>query len=697
MSSVAVRGDLRGRHAGLPRPDLFAAAATCGLALAALVAWGGLVLAQLEDGTYPAGIVLQDAAPVLVGVTLAAAGLLIIAHRSGQVVGWLLLTTALGMITARTAVTAVSAHPGVPSQVTAALLVWVAGGVLHTVMIGTLPLLLPAGRLPHRRLRWYVAAVAAWGVLQWYLPVAHETVQYGIANPLGQGALGRAAHGMYDALHLVIEASSIVLIAIGVAVMLPRWRRADGPERRRTAAFMVPFVVWVLMLRVDYRLQLEGWPRLLLLGGGAVLWSAAIGYAFTRDRLWTIDRSARHLLTAFVLTAVLLVLYATAIAVVSSASSDARGPGAVALACLTFVVGVALRPTARWCSRAVDRLYYGERTRPYQLVRDLAERLSRTVRPQDAPAMLCTTVVDGLRLPGARLAVPTRGGPRELARAGEPGEADAAFELAYDGAVIGNLHVRPRDGDTALDGQDREVLQFLADQAAPAVASLRLYEDLRAGREQLITAREEERRRLRRDIHDGVGPALSALRLRIDTAQSLIPPGEPAAASLEEISGDVAQLIDDVRRVSEGLVPGALAEVGLSGAVRRLAERVSGRAPRVAVRLVPDPLPELPAATEAAAYQITAEAITNVVRHAAARRAEVTLAAEEGALRIEVSDDGTGIPARRDRAGVGLQSMAERAAELGGKFTISSDVRGTVVRATLPPPVPPPPDRRPAR
>ncbi|MGK5552441.1 sensor histidine kinase [Actinomadura kijaniata] len=684
MTSNPARTRWRGR-ATMSRLDLGLATTMCVAALACLVLWGALTLERLTRGREPTAAVLDDAAPVLVGVTLATAGLFIVAHRRGQVIGWLLLGTALGAVMARAAVGAVITYPenAGAGAVAAVLLIWVLGTAPHTVMIGALPLLFPSGRLPDRRLRWYVAALVVWALVQSYLPVAREPVQFGVANPLRHGPLAEAVDVLYRTLRVPIEASAITLVVIALALMLPRWRRAPERSRRHTAAFIVPFAVWVVALQVAFWLDLRGWSRALLLGGGAALWSAAIGHMFTRDRLWAIDRSARRLLTGFLLTTGLLTGYGIAIAVVSAATPGAHRPQTVLLACLTFAVGVALRPTARWCARVVDRLYYGGRAQPYQVVRDLSRRLGQMVRPQDAPALLCDTIVTSLCLPAAALLVRTRDGLRELAARGDARHAPENFDLTYDGTVIGHLRVHPRPGDAALDGQDREVLRLLAVQAAPAVAFLRLYEDLRASREQIITAREEERRRLRRDIHDGIGPALSALRLNIDTTRSTIADRSPAAASLEAISTQVARLIDDVRRVCEGLVPGALAEIGLGGAVRQLAASIGGGTPRLTVRFHPDPLPRLPAATEAAAYTITAEALTNVVRHARARQARVTLAADADSVRIEVSDDGVGVPAQR-RQGTGLQSMAERAAELGGKFSLSSGVDGTVVRAILP-------------
>ncbi|MFD0350516.1 histidine kinase [Kitasatospora aburaviensis] len=203
----------------------------------------------------------------------------------------------------------------------------------------------------------------------------------------------------------------------------------------------------------------------------------------------------------------------------------------------------------------MDRYYYGERAHPYQLVRQLAERMSHAVNPADAPPLLCRTVVEALGLPAAAVRVRTRGGPRELARLGSADRSGESFPLTYEGAEIGELWVPPRYGQTELDRQDRAVLHLLADQASPAIASLGLYEDLQASREQLVLAREEERRRLRHDLHDGLGPALSGLRLRIDAARTDLPDGSTTSASLTTASAGIGQAITELRRITDGLAP----------------------------------------------------------------------------------------------------------------------------------------------
>jgi signal transduction histidine kinase len=222
--------------------------------------------------------------------------------------------------------------------------------------------------------------------------------------------------------------------------------------------------------------------------------------------------------------------------------------------------------------------------------------------------------------------------------------------------------------------------------------------DLQRARERLVLAREEERRRLRRDLHDGIGPALAGLTLKAETARALLPPGTGAAArQLHDLGEEIRRMVVDIRRLVEGLRPPALDELGLAGACAQAVERLTaGAAAGLSARLsvsvaAGDDLPALPAAVEVAAYRIVVEAVTNTVRHAGARRCQVSMAMAAGVaaspavLALTVTDDGAGLPAAgHDGPGHGLAIMRERAEELGGAVTITNGSPGVTVRAWLP-------------
>ena len=292
---------------------------------------------------------------------------------------------------------------------------------------------------------------------------------------------------------------------------------------------------------------------------------------------------------------------------------------------------------------------------------------------------LVTRVVRVLRVGSA--SVELADGGRFVA--GDGGRTETRVPLTYGGAPVGSLVVR---ADAPLPRAQARVLDRLARQVAVAVHAALLARDAQRSREAVVAAREEERRRLRRDLHDGLGPSLAACALQAETARDLVrsDPGS-AVAVLDRLVPRLSATVDDVRGLVHGLRPPTLDELGLAGAVTELAARFSGPGTTVDVAVGDGLGPgELPAAVDVAAYRIVAEALANAHKHAGAARTTVTLRRHDDHVAVDVVDDGVGLPAAR-RNGVGLASMAERAAELGGRFAVGcADGGGTVVSARLP-------------
>jgi signal transduction histidine kinase len=266
------------------------------------------------------------------------------------------------------------------------------------------------------------------------------------------------------------------------------------------------------------------------------------------------------------------------------------------------------------------------------------------------------------------------------AEQGVPGRGVAeAIPLVFAGEAIGQLAVESRVGDAGLTGADRRLLGELAGSVAIAAHAVRLSGALTTSRARLVSAREEERRRLRRDLHDGLGPTLFGLALGMDgVARTLGPEHAEEIARLERLRAAAEGAVADVRRLVDDLRPRALDHLGLAGAVGEEARRLGA-----AVVDVPAMLRELPPAVEVTAYRIAAEALANAVRHAAGTGLELRLRVD-GDLRLDVLDAGPGLPDGY-RAGVGISSMRERAALLGGTCTIERRrPRGTAVRVRLP-------------
>jgi two-component system, NarL family, sensor kinase len=323
---------------------------------------------------------------------------------------------------------------------------------------------------------------------------------------------------------------------------------------------------------------------------------------------------------------------------------------------------------------------YGEAGDPYRAVTGLADRLSAVAAPGEAVQAVVDTIRTALRAPYVAMEIDGV----TAASAGVPSAvAVVVCPIVHQGVTLGDVVVAGRSA-RSLDSRELALVDELVRHAGPALLAARLTDDLQASRQRLVAASEDDRRRLRRDLHDGLGPTLAGVALGIDVAlgQFEVDPAE-ARALLVEVKDETNAAVDEVRRIAYGLRPPALDELGLTGAVAQTAERLSRRTGELVINVeTPYDLPALDAATEVAAYRIAAEAMTNASRHSCARHVCVRLTADES-LCVDVVDDGQGIAAGA-AAGVGLAAMRERTAELGGTLEISSDGEGTRVRAMLP-------------
>jgi signal transduction histidine kinase len=372
----------------------------------------------------------------------------------------------------------------------------------------------------------------------------------------------------------------------------------------------------------------------------------------------------------------------------------------------TAVVAIVFAPLRDRLQRGVNRLMYGERDDPYAVISRLGQRLEATLEPGTMLPTIVETVAQALKLPYVAIALKEKKNPlheeQSAEQGGEEGFAVVAswgspvdypplrLPLAYGHETIGEFIIAPRARGEDFAPADRRLLEDLARQTEVAAYAVRLTDDLQRARERLVTAREEERRRLRRDLHDGLGPQLSGQALAIDAIRSLLK-RDPAAAEelLVDLKAQTRGAAADIRCLVYALRPPALDSLGLVGALHKSAAQCErDDSLRVDVE-APETIPPLPAAVEVACYRIAEEALTNVVRHAEARTCALSLTIDEGELRLEVRDDGRGLPDSRAgesrRAGVGLTTMRERAAELGGKVVVEAlPEGGTCVRAELP-------------
>jgi signal transduction histidine kinase len=347
-----------------------------------------------------------------------------------------------------------------------------------------------------------------------------------------------------------------------------------------------------------------------------------------------------------------------------------------------------LQPLRDRLQRGVNRLLYGARDEPYAVLADLGQRLEHTHDPDAVLPTIAETVRDALKLPYTAIILDQDGRAAFAAAAGSPVANPLSLPLLYQGEVLGQLILGPRGVGETFNTADRRLIAVLARQVGVAAHAVRLTSALQRSREQLVLAREEERRRLRNDLHDGIGPQLASLTLKIQTARLRLSHDPLAESLLTELTARTQETVADIRRVVYDLRPPSLDELGLLSALRESAAQYQSHgAGGVQIYVdAPEQLAPLPAAVEVAVYRVAQEALTNVIRHARANTCWLRLAvdAPAGVLCLEVQDDGQGIAPER-RLGVGLRSMRERATELGGTLTIEPGTAGgTRVRALLP-------------
>ncbi|UOY03661.1 histidine kinase [Blastococcus sp. PRF04-17] len=614
----------------------------------------------------------------------AVVGALLVGLRPRNAVGWIVTALALliGIVPALDMYAAyVVTTRGEPDAL-AVIGAWLQSWYWYVVLALTfvyLPLLFPDGRLPSRR--WWPVAVAPGiflvGVVGLGMvadTLTGQEVDYRIDNPIGIDGL---AHAEQHPAFAVLGGFLLIGVAGGLAAVGVRFHRSRGDERQQMKWFL-----WAVAPLVFLPLEAAApW-----LSGIAFAWvvlalPVALAVAVLRYRLDGIDLVISRTLVYGVLTLLVIGVYVLVVGYLGAALH--RDDDLVVSLVATGVVAVLFAPARDRLQRAVDRLLYGRRSEPYTALAQFGERLENTLAPDAVLPEIVRTLRVSLRLPYAAVRLGDDAPPVEV---GTRTTAVETLPLVHHGAPVGSLVVGLRPGESSFSPADRRLLTDLARQAGVAVSAVRLTADVQRSRERLVAAREEERRRLRRDLHDGLGAQLAGLTVQAGVLRGMITRDPEAADALAgELRTELRAAIADIRRLVHELRPPALDELGLVGAVQRLAEKIGaeGGGTRMAVD-VPAVLPPLPAAVEVAAYRIVQEALTNVVRHASARSCTVRLAPAPGRLTVEVTDDGTGFPDSATH-GVGLSSMGERAAEMGGDCTVEAlPAGGTRVRAVLP-------------
>jgi two-component system NarL family sensor kinase len=506
------------------------------------------------------------------------------------------------------------------------------------------------------------------GAVMVYLLAGHATI----------GGLQR----WYGASGVIL--SGLVLLALaGIArtALLARGSKMVRSQVRLVGSALGVTVLGVLILNVFA----AGTPASPWLVAALFLpLPIAVAAALLRGEFLDVRATLNRALVFVGTTVLLLGIYAGIVALIGAL---ANSTGIAATLPATAVIAVAFAPLRSWVQRGVGRLLYGDRGQPAHVLTALGRRLEAALPPDEILPTIADTIAATLRLPYVALRI--AGQDEALAcERGQPPDRSDRVGLVAQGGMVGELIVGARPGEHGLSTADRALLTDLAPHLAATVKATALITELASSRTRLAVAREEERARLRHDLHDRLGSRLVGVALQLDAAATSAQ-GTPWTNSLRQTCDEVDTALNEVRRLTRGLRPADLDELGLVAAVQAAAARLtvgeqpSHWRPDVSAAIH---LPALAPEIEAAAYQIALEAMTNAYRHSGGHRAQVRIGVDPAGttLLIEVTDDGHGIR-EPDTTGVGLRSMRERAGAVGGSLDIRRAANGgALVRAELP-------------
>jgi two-component system, NarL family, sensor kinase len=481
-----------------------------------------------------------------------------------------------------------------------------------------------------------------------------------------------------------------LFLALALAAFFYQYRI----HKTGTTRLQIRWVIWAALLSGGAGLFFYILPSVIggtsinpNLAGVIVLpFPLAFAVAILRYNLFEIDRLINRTLVYGALTVSAGAIYLMVVGTFGL-FFQAQGNWYISLIA-TGLVAILFHPMREWINRWVNRRMYGDRDEPFEVLTRLGQRLETTISPDAVLPTLVETIAQALKLPFVALELKDRSGVKTVASYGKPTSSVSFFPLLNQGEAVGQLVIARRGEDEVFPENEERLLGSIARQAGAAVHAVLLTADLQRSRQRLVTAQEEERRRLRRDLHDGLGPTLAAHLLKIGLVRIYINQDDALADRyLEQLEEETEGILAEVRRLVYNLRPPTLDQLGLVGAIQACADQYNhpsenSKLLRVQVKTHGN-VPPLPAAVEVAAYRIVQEALTNAARHAQATCCTVELDFH-GGLHLKISDNGQGLP-RQHQTGIGLNSMRERAVELGGWFEIHpAQDGGTEINVSIP-------------
>jgi signal transduction histidine kinase len=629
-------------------------------------------------------------------------GAVLASRNPSNLIGWLMLVVGLALATSAFSddylVYAVETRPGsLPGAEVVAVLSGLTWGPLLVVLI-LIVLLFPTGRVPGPRWRFLpptivgLFALASAGSI-----VAPGLLDVGVRmeNPFG-------VEGLADVAKLAQTIGFLGLLpalAASVLALVLRYRRSRGAERQqiRWLVYVVAVIGVAILVGLVQSLiwDVQAIDDVLFVAMVALIGigvPVAIGVAILRYRLYDLDLVVRKTVLYVTVALVLVAMFLVFAYGVGRALIEAD-PGAIVA---SVAMGILVWPAVRVARRVADRVVYGRRATPYEVLTDFSHRLGESYASEDV--LPRTAAILGGAVGASRAIVWLRigrewrpvgiapvdaEGPEPVRSTGDrlpELPADAAVEVRDQGELLGALTVSMPANDPMGASKER-LVRDLASQAGLVLRNVRLIEELRASRQRLVAAQDEERRRLERNIHDGAQQQLVALTVKLRLLEQLAERDPQQARQMaEQIQADATSALDDLRDLARGIYPPLLADKGLSAALEAQARKSP-----VPVTVEAGELGRFPQEVEAAIYFSCLEALQNVTKYAEASRVTISFIRRDGLLSFRVADDGVGFDPTSTSHGTGLQGIADRLDALGGTFQVESGIGvGTTVRGTVP-------------
>ena len=554
-------------------------------------------------------------------------------------------------------------------------------GIVPQVIL--LPLLYPTGRFVSRRWAWATAAglvllticATALGFMPDFRLPNGVTFALDLANPFGVANPPAWWHPVFMTSSVILECA---LCFLGMASVVVRFRRSEGDERQQLKwlAYFLVTVVGVQLLVFELpgnifypEIFFTIWYELIIFAM-QLGFPLVIGVAIFKYRLYDIDLIINRTVVYGALTAFVVALYALIVTGLSRIFHDENN--FIASLVATGAIAILFQPVRIWLQGNVNRWLYGERDDPAGVLTRLTDEMEAANSGATLLSSLVVTIATSLKLPYVAVWIRDANGSDALAAEyGTHMNQVESLPLMHQQEIIGRLELAPRSPRETLSAAERPLLVAIARLIATTARMIQLTDEVQGARVRTVSAREEERRRLRRDLHDGLGPVLASQGLKLAAARQLLRvQPETAERLLDEVMHEGENTIGEVRRLVYALRPPTLDELGLVQAIREHIDTVSVAVPVQITLDAPKRLPEISAAIEVAAFRIVQEALSNVIRHAHAHHCMISLKIN-GNLELVVEDDGVGLSSTT-RSGIGLLSMRERAAEVGGVCHIES-------------------------